>query len=66
MLQSLSMMGAIQEITADDVYSYTGSPSPAALSSYLEILMNKDINTALGELEIAFEGNGISMQSIVK
>ena len=46
MLQSLSMIGSEEEIDEETVYSFTGNPSPATLSSYMEILLNKDIKTA--------------------
>ena len=50
MLQSLSMLGADEQITKDAVYTFTGNPSPANLKQYMEILLNDDIQTAYTKL----------------
>lgn len=67
LLQSLSLLeNKVRPITAEDIYTFTGNPSPAEIESYIEILRVNNVADAFNKLEIIFKENGISMLTIVK
>ena len=66
MLQSLHLMGMNKEIQSQDVYNFTGNPSPNMVQGYINTLMDSNVKEALETLETDLKENGISMQTLVK
>jgi hypothetical protein len=55
MLQSLSLLSKDCEIQVNDIYGFTGNPTPDSINYYLNVLQNCPMNEALQTLELQFK-----------
>ena len=64
--KSLSMRKFENTISSNDVYNFTGNPTPEEIKNLLNIMLNEKVDVAFDKISIYLKEMGVSLDIVLK